>query len=99
MKPRLTTEMNEISLDHITLLVEYIQRVFSDVYEDDESTAEDWDVVRIREEMASIFEPRVFHNLFSNDFGKGVIIGSWIDRFIVNADELTEEEDDNGYTY
>lgn len=99
MRPRLTTEMNEISLDHITLLVEYIQRVFSEVYEDDESSVEDWDVVRIREEMSSIFEPRVFHSLFSTDFGKGVIIGSWIDRCIINADDLNEEGEENDYTY
>ena len=87
--PDLRADFDKIELDHVTLLVKEMQEKFIDYYGED-FDIELWDVVRIREEFSSIFTPKGFNLLYQTQFGKGVIIGSWLSKFIMKEGE--EEE-------
>ena len=92
--PKLLPYLERIQLDRITALVVYIQEVFDDAF-GAEADINEWDAVRIQEEFTNLFTPAEFERLYSTEFGKGVLIGAWIQAYIMGEtiDEQAISED------
>lgn len=94
--PDLRAKSDQIELDQISILLEYIQNNFVEVFGFD-GDMNVWDSVRIKEEMEEIFDdPTHFTELMQTDFGKGVIVGAWLNEFVlqqeINSDFNEGEE-------
>jgi hypothetical protein len=89
---KLNSQSDQIELDRVTILIAYFQRAFESTFGDSPDINE-WDAVRIRLELSQIFEPNVFDNLFETEFGKGIIVGAWVQEFILTQ-QLEDRDDD-----
>ena len=78
----LSPELDKIELDQISMLVTHIERVFKDYY-DTEIGVNEWDSIRIQEEFSSLFSPREFTRLLQTEIGRGIVIGAWINEFVL----------------
>jgi hypothetical protein len=90
-KPRLMIENDKIELDQVSLLVEYIHKAFSAAY-GESPDVNDWNAVNIQRELSELFSVTAFNSLFATEFGKGVIVGAWVQEFIL-SDMLGEQRD------
>jgi hypothetical protein len=79
-------------LDQISLLVEEIHKVFTSVY-GVAADPNEWDSCRIREEMEDCFTAHEFNRLFSTELGRGILVGVWTERWVMNDDETELETD------
>lgn len=86
---RLSPRVDQIELDQITILVEYIQTTFVDYFGVD-ANVNAWDTVRIKNEFEEIFDADAFQRLFSTEFGRGVLVGAWAEAFIFSEEEASE---------
>jgi hypothetical protein len=89
--PDLRAEMDKIELDQITILVGHIQTVFSEVYDYD-GDINQWDTLNIQDEFSQLFTPQEFTRLMGTEMGKGILIGSWINEFVLGriGEEMEE---------
>jgi hypothetical protein len=74
------------------MLIKNIQEVFTQAY-GAAADIEDWDAVRLRTEFEDCFTPGEFNRLFDSEFGRGVIIGCWVERFIIGKESEGEEDE------
>jgi hypothetical protein len=81
---------DQIELDQISILVEYIQKVFVDHFGFD-FDVNLWDSKRIQGEFAEIFTPEEFTRLMQTEFGRGVLVGTWVNEYILGQ-ELIEDD-------
>jgi hypothetical protein len=91
--PDLQSAPDEVTLDHVSVLLERLHETMGDMYDGDKEEfkemCEEIDPVRMKAELLSMLEEKAFLKLFSSQFGKGVLLGAFIQRFIFN--EETEE--------
>lgn len=92
--PDLRTKNDRIELDQISILLNYIHILFKDGL-GEAPDPNDWDSMRIRKEFEEIFSPEEFTRLFQTEFGRGVLIGAWVNRFIMGVEDEDTEMFDN----
>lgn len=89
--PDLHSSPDEVTLDHVSVLLERLHETMGDMYDGDKEDFKELcdgiDPVRMRLELLSMVEEKPFLKLFSSQFGKGVLLGAFIQRFIFNEDE------------
>jgi hypothetical protein len=84
--PDLRYEHSEVTLEHCSVLLERIPMALGDMYRGDQDEfkeiCEAVDPIRFKADMLSMMEERTFLSLFETEFGKGVLVGAFIQQFI-----------------
>lgn len=84
--PDLRLEQAEVTLEHCSVLLEKLIEALSTTYEGDSLEFQQIclhiDAVRMRRDLLKIFTEKALLKLFSTPFGKGVIVGSFVQKFI-----------------
>lgn len=98
MKPRknipdLRPEMSEVTLEHCSVLLELLQERLADVYEGNpsefRSACDSLDVADMKDDLLTLYSQKAFTRLFATQFGKGVLLGSFMQKFVM---PLADEE-------
>ncbi len=81
---------DEVSIEHVSVLQERLAEILDAAYPGDgvsDIVMNHFNPVRVREEMLTLFSPVAFFNLFKTELGKGVIMGAFINKFVMAEDE------------
>lgn len=88
----------EITLEHCYVLIQKLEEAFSFGMEESDffGIAEDLNPVNMKEYYELSYTPEAFHQLFTNDIGKGVLIGSYaallLDQMAEDLEALDDED-------
>lgn len=87
--PDLRAEDTGVTLEHCSVLLEDLGDVLAQAYRSDEfhSITAQIDPIRMKREILSIFDQDAFLHMFESDFGRGVILGAYIQQFIFGENE------------
>ena len=83
---------SDIELDHMSVLLEKLGKVLAEAY-DGEDPAEmaklcDMvDPVSMRQDMSQIFTKNAFFGLYGSEFGRGVLVGAFFQKFVLDAED------------
>ncbi len=84
------TPETEVLIEHISVIQERLASVLDSAYPGEGITqivVDGFEPFRLREELLTLFTPVAFLNLFNTDLGKGVLIGAFMQKFVMERDE------------
>lgn len=83
----------EITIEHCSVLLEKLGMMLETMYDDPgiRALAGEADARQMAEDLGTLFSPEQFQKLFSTELGKGLLVGVFFNRFILNEDVYDEE--------
>lgn len=88
--PDLNQEDGVVTIEHCSVLQERLGQVLEDAYPGqslDEIINTRINPDTMREEILEMFTPEAFLTMFQTELGKGVIIGAFVQRYILDVEE------------
>jgi hypothetical protein len=88
--PDLRPEQNEVTLEHCSVLMERLYKTLHEIYNGDPDEfrmiCDQIDPVTMKQDLMTVFTKEAFLRLFQTQFGKGVIVGAFVQRFLIDVE-------------
>lgn len=78
-----------ITIEHCSVLLEKLGKCLEKMYDDPGigKLASETDAEKMANDLALAFSPEQFHRLFQTELGKGLLVGVFFQRFILDDDD------------